>query len=149
MKRPQAPASPTGRGVAQFLTAGVAAEEMWIGSDVIRKRVEIARRLCREMTDAERKLWSRLRNGQVRGLKFRRQMPVEKFIADFACTSARIVIEIDGGQHADMVEQDRLRSSAIESAGYIVLRFWNDDVLRDVSAVFAEIERALDEGGAA
>ena len=104
------------------------------------KRTEIARRLRREMTDAERKLWSRLRGGQVRGLKFRRQMPLGGFIADFACVAARVVIEVDGGQHAEQVESDRLRSEAIEGAGYIVVRFWNDDVLTRIDDVMDEID---------
>lgn len=107
------------------------------------KRFLIARRLRRDMTDAERKLWSRLRNRQVRGLKFRRQMPLEGFIADFACVEARLVVEVDGGQHADAMEADQLRSDAIEGAGYLVIRFWNAEVLKNIDGVIDEIERAL------
>ena len=96
------------------------------------------------MTDAERRLWSRLRNRQVRGLKFRRQMPIEGFIADFACVAARLVIEVDGGQHAENIEADRIRTEAIESAGYLVIRFWNTDVLARIEAVMDEIDRILE-----
>jgi very-short-patch-repair endonuclease len=106
-------------------------------------RVGTARRLRRESTDAERKLWSRLRNNQVCGLKFRRQMPVNGFVADFACVAARLVIEVDGGQHAKATEKDRLRSKAIEDAGYLVIRFWNEDVLRNIDGVMGEIERLI------
>ena len=107
------------------------------------KRVPIARRLRRDMTEAERKLWSRLRNRQMRGLKFRRQMPIEGFIADFACVEARLVIEVDGGQHAEAAEADRMRSDAIESAAYLVIRFWNRDVLQNIDTVMGEIDRTL------
>ena len=107
------------------------------------RRIDIARRLRRESTDAERMLWSRLRNRQVRGLKFRRQMPIVGYVADFASMEARLVIEIDGGQHAKAVEPDRIRSDAIEGAGYLVIRFWNHDVLRDIDAVMDEIDRTL------
>ena len=107
------------------------------------RRVPIARRLRRDMTDAERELWSRLRNRQVAGLKFRRQMPLEGFITDFACVEARFVVEVDGGQHADAVERDALRTKAIEGAGYLVIRFWNEDVLKDIDGVIAEIMRVI------
>ncbi len=70
------------------------------------KKTEIARRLRRDMTDAERRLWARLRNRQL-GVKFRRQMPIDRFVADFGCEEAKLVIELDGGQHAVAVERDR------------------------------------------
>ena len=105
--------------------------------------VGIARQLRRRGTDAERRLWSRLRNRQVGGVKFRRQAPIGAFIADFASVEARLVIEIDGSQHADAVEADRLRSDALGDAGYLVLRFWNNDVLGNIDGVVREIERTL------
>ena len=102
----------------------------------------IARRLRREMTDAERRLWARLRNRQL-GVKFRRQMPINRFVADFGCEQAKVVIELDGGQHAIAVRQDRERTVAVEAAGYLVLRFWNTDVLENTDGVLAEIARTL------
>jgi very-short-patch-repair endonuclease len=102
--------------------------------------IRTARRLRRSSTDAEQKLWSRLRNGRLRGLKFRRQMPIGTFVADFACIEARIVIEVDGGHHVESAEADRLRSQEIEAAGYLVMRFWNDEVLANIDAVMAEID---------
>jgi very-short-patch-repair endonuclease len=102
----------------------------------------MARRLRRETTDAERKLWSRLRARQL-GVKFRRQMPIDRFIADFACVQAKLVIEVDGGQHNIDVERDRLRTAVIETAGYIVIRFWNDEVLSNIDNVIEEIVRTL------
>ena len=105
--------------------------------------VGIARRLRREATDAERRLWSRLRNRQVGGVKFRRQVPIDTFVADFASVEARVVIEVDGSQHAQATEADRLRSEALGDAGYLVLRFWNNDVIENIDGVVAEIEKTL------
>ena len=107
------------------------------------KPVGIARRLRREATDAERRLWSRLRNRQVAGIKFRRQVPIGPFVADFASVEAKIVVEVDGSQHAHTVEQNRMRSDALGSAGYLVLRFWNNDLLDNIDGVVSEIERTL------
>ena len=70
-------------------------------------------------------------------------MTIEGFIADFACVEARVVIEVDGGQHVETVAADRLRSDVIEAAGYLVMRFWNNDVLRDIDAVVEEIDTTL------
>jgi very-short-patch-repair endonuclease len=75
------------------------------------------------MTDAERVLWSQLRDRRLRGFKFRRQVPIEGYVVDFACVDAGLVVELDGGQHS--AEKDQRRTDSIEDAGYIVLRFWN------------------------
>ena len=107
------------------------------------KPVGLARRLRREATDAERRLWSRLRDRQVDGVKFRRQVPIATFVADFASVEAKLVIEVDGSQHAQAVEADRLRSDALGSAGYLVLRFWNNEVLENIDGIVREIERTL------
>jgi very-short-patch-repair endonuclease len=86
---------------------------------------------------AERILWPRLRRLKPQGLHFRRQVPVGRYIVDFACHSAKIVVELDGSQHGEPVQsaRDEARTKFLESQGYRVLRFWNADVLRDSIAV--------------
>jgi very-short-patch-repair endonuclease len=108
----------------------------------------LARELRRRQTEAERTLWSRLRNRQLEGVKFRRQQPVGPFIVDFACLERKIVVEIDDGQHADedMLESDQARTRWLEGAGYRTLRFWNSDVLRNVEGVLLEIRDELRRG---
>ncbi|MCX7513731.1 endonuclease domain-containing protein [Frateuria hangzhouensis] len=107
---------------------------------------ERARQLRNAATDAERHLWSYLRREQLAGWKFRRQYPVAGFITDFICIPACLVIELDGGQHADAHRYDADRTRLIQGEGYRVVRFWNDDVLLRVDAVLEEILRYLDEG---
>jgi very-short-patch-repair endonuclease len=94
------------------------------------------------MTDAERKLWSVLRNSQLAGAKFRRQQPIGPFIADFVCQEQRLIIEADGGQHA-AVGADERRTVFLESKGYRVLRFWNNEVLNNLEGVAQVIIAAI------
>jgi very-short-patch-repair endonuclease len=105
-------------------------------------RTERARTLRARMTNAERKLWFALRDRRFASFKFRRQVPVGPFIADFICYSARIVIEVDGGQHADSAV-DRRRDSWFAANGFLVLRFWNNDVLSNLEGVLTSIVDAL------
>ena len=93
------------------------------------ERVEFARKLRRESTDAERILWERLRRRQIAGLKFRRQVPIGRYVVDFLCLQARLVVEVDDVGHADRFEYDRQRTHYMNACGYEVLRFWNGDVL--------------------
>ncbi len=102
-----------------------------------------ARRLRRVQTDAENKLWIRLRNRQVNGAKFRRQHPIGRYIVDFCCLESRLVIELDGGHHAEQVRTDQVRSGYLQRQGYRVLRFWDHDVLTQSDAVVEEIYRWL------
>ena len=102
-----------------------------------------ARQLRNNATDAERHLWRFLRREQFAGYKFRRQFPVGVYIVDFVCVPARLVLELDGGQHLDARAYDSARTRAIELCGYRVLRFWNDDVLLRTDAVLEEILRHL------
>jgi very-short-patch-repair endonuclease len=95
------------------------------------------------MTDAEGRLWSRLRAGQLHGYRFRRQVPIGQYIVDFVSFKARLVIEVDGGQHAVAVEQDGQRTTWLKSRGFRVLRFWNNDVLREVDAVVERVREVL------
>ncbi|HLX27643.1 MAG TPA: endonuclease domain-containing protein [Casimicrobiaceae bacterium] len=88
-----------------------------------------ARHLRTESTDAERRVWWLLRNRRLLGCKFRRQHPIGPFFVDFACVERRLIIELDGGQHTERAQYDSQRTSWLESRGWRVLRFWNDDVL--------------------
>jgi adenine-specific DNA-methyltransferase len=102
-----------------------------------------ARALRKGMTDAERLLWRHLRNREVDGCKFRRQHPVGPFIVDFVCIEKWLIIELDGGQHAFSSTKDEKRTRFLESKGYRVLRFWNNDVLKETEAVLITIQQAL------
>jgi very-short-patch-repair endonuclease len=98
----------------------------------------VARRLRRDATEVEAALWQRLRARQIEGVKFRRQFPIGPYVVDFACIEARLVIELDGGQHADSMT-DATRTAEIEAAGYTVLRFWNNDVIENIEGVLEAI----------
>src|SRR6185312_7813563 len=101
------------------------------------------RALRRNSTDAERWLWRHLRNRNLGGLKFRRQVPLGSCIADFVCMEQRLVIELDGGQHLES-ESDEARTRALQRGGFRALRFWNHDVLMQTDAVLEAILRASD-----
>jgi len=98
-----------------------------------------ARRLRRDQTDAEAKLWARLRTRQFCGLKFRRQHPIGPYVADFCCVERGLVVELDGGQHATQAEADQKRSIFLEQRGYRVLRFWDNEVLVSPDAALEQI----------
>lgn len=106
-----------------------------------------SRSLRREMTDAEQLLWRHLRMRQMRGCKFRRQHPLGRYILDFVCLEAALVVEVDGGQHAENEEQDLLRTMFLSQQGLRVLRFWNNDVLKDIESVKQVIWNALGKVG--
>ena len=101
----------------------------------------LARNLRRNESDAERKLWSKLRSRQFENLKFRRQQPLGKYIVDFVSLEKKIVIEVDGSQHMESVniEHDAERTKYLEDEGYAVLRFWNNDVLTNIDGVAIKI----------
>jgi len=102
-----------------------------------------AKRLRRDQTDAERKLWLYLRSRQMNGFKFRRQQPIGRCIVDFFCPESKLVVELDGGQHADQAEADQRRTGFLAKAGYRVLRFWDNDVLTEPEAVLQKIVEEL------
>jgi len=103
-----------------------------------------ARRMRREPTEAERKLWWHLRHRlPVAGSHFRTQVQIGPYLADFACHRSKLVVEIDGGQHAEATAQDAARTRRLEAEGYRVLRFWNNDVLSNIDGVLTEIHGAL------
>ncbi|WP_194725367.1 endonuclease domain-containing protein [Noviherbaspirillum malthae] len=98
--------------------------------------------LRKSLTDAEQMLWQRLRGSQL-GVKFRRQHPFDGYVLDFVCLSDRLIIEVDGSQHADALDYDTQRTTHLESAGFRVLRFWNNDVLNQTDTVMEVIWTAL------
>jgi very-short-patch-repair endonuclease len=100
-------------------------------------RTSYARQLRRDQTDAERVLWFCLRDRRLNGLKFKRQVPIDKYIVDFCCAEARLIVELDGGQHA--IRDETNRTAILEAMGYLVLRFWNNDVLQNTEGVLEEI----------
>src|SRR5690348_7894668 len=94
------------------------------------------------LTDAERKLWFHLRSRRLDGMKFRRQHPIPPYIVDFTCLKARIIIELDGSQHAN--ERDAARTRFLEARGFKIIRFWDNDVLRQTNAVLEAILSAVE-----
>src|SRR5437660_7295188 len=109
-----------------------------------RKRLTAtSRKLRREMTDVERVLWSRLRGRQLEGRKFVAQFQIGNAVADFACRGARLVVELDGSQHAEQIEEDAERTRLIEAYGYRVIRFWNNDVTENLEGVLETILQEL------
>jgi very-short-patch-repair endonuclease len=99
--------------------------------------------LRKDLTPAELKLWAHLRKDQL-GVNFRRQHAVGKFICDFVCIGKKLVIELDGSQHIDQQEYDIERTKYLQSQGYEVVRFWNDDVMKDVNGVIKAIQLKLE-----
>ncbi|MFL6856983.1 MAG: endonuclease domain-containing protein [Allosphingosinicella sp.] len=107
-----------------------------------RKRLTpIARRLRRDQTEAEERLWYYLRSRRFEGEKFVRQLQIDRYVADLACRTARLAIELDGGQHDP--ERDAARTEIIETYGYRVLRFWNHDVLANTHGILESIRHEL------
>jgi very-short-patch-repair endonuclease len=101
-----------------------------------------SRRLRREQTNVEALLWSQLRDGRLNGYKFRRQFPIDRFIADFCCVRSKLVLELDGEQHAEQMVRDAKRTEALAARGYRVLRFWDNEVLTNMDGV---LEKILEE----
>ena len=103
-----------------------------------RQNIPFARQLRVTATDAEARLWLHLRNRMLGGFKFRRQFPVGPYIADFVCIDRKLIVELDGGQHADNPADER-RTRFLELRGYRVIRFWNPDVLSNTDGVLEMI----------
>jgi very-short-patch-repair endonuclease len=108
-------------------------------------QTSFARRLRRNETGAERKLWHRLRNGQIGNAHFRRQHPAGPCILDFYCPTLSLAIELDGGQHAQMCMRDRERDAWLTRKGVTVLRFWNSDVTENLGGVLEVIAEKIGE----
>jgi very-short-patch-repair endonuclease len=109
--------------------------------------VSSARALRERSTEAERLMWSKLRDRRLVGHKFRRQHPLGPYVVDFACVERNLVVELDGGQHASAVEADLQRTRALGKLGFRVVRFWNNDVLDNPDGVLRAIAEALSGEG--
>ena len=105
--------------------------------------IQRARELRRNSTDAERVMWSSLRSRQFGSYNFRRQQPIGSFIVDFVCFEKRLIVELDGGQHMENESHDRERTEWLEGQGFFVLRFWNNQVLKEIDTVKFEVLSAL------
>jgi very-short-patch-repair endonuclease len=105
----------------------------------------LSKRLRRNQTDAERVLWFRLRDRRLDGWKFKRQVSIDRFVVDFYCAEAKLIVELDGGQHDEQSARDADRTRVLEAMGYLVLRFWNHDVIRNTDGVLEEILSTVDQ----
>jgi very-short-patch-repair endonuclease len=106
------------------------------------KSIGRARRLRVDQTDAETVLWNKIRNRQLDGRKFVRQLPIAGYICDFVCRERHLVVEVDGGQHSGS-KQDAVRDRRLAEEGYRIVRFWNHDVLRNIEGVLIVIQQEL------
>jgi very-short-patch-repair endonuclease len=106
---------------------------------------QLARTLRQAATDAEQRLWAALRNRRLAGYKFRRQQPIPPYVVDFVCIEHRLIVEADGGQHAESAADAR-RTNQLEAQGWRVLRFWNNDILANTEGVLEAILAALRGG---
>ncbi len=109
---------------------------------------EWARELRRNPTEAEKRLWSKLRAAQLLGHSFRRQEPIGGYVVDFVCYGRKLVVEVDGGQHATRQAHDEERTNWLEAQGFRVIRFWNNEVLGNTEGVLESIRIALLDGAA-
>jgi very-short-patch-repair endonuclease len=113
----------------------------------MKKNTDLARNLRKNQTPQEKKLWDLLRNHKFYGYEFRRQYPIGDYIVDFICREKKIIVELDGGQHNELenIERDKKRTDFLESIGYKVLRFWNNDVDNNIEGVFDIIKREFEK----
>jgi very-short-patch-repair endonuclease len=110
---------------------------------VTTESTQFARTLRHNQTDTERELWHLLRRSELAGYKFRRQVPLGPYIADFVCLSARLIVELDGGQHGEQIPHDSERTKWLEAQNFLVLRFWNNQVFEEQEAVLETILSTL------
>lgn len=103
--------------------------------------LDFARHLRQQQTDCEDLLWLRLRAHRLFGLKFRRQQPVGPYVVDFFCPEHRLIVELDGGQHMDRAEHDGERDAWLRGDGYVVLRYWNNEVMTNLEGILEDVAR--------
>ena len=113
----------------------------------VMSQIPRARQMRRQSTDAERLLWSKLRDRRMMNCKFRRQYPMGRYIVDFVCRKRNIIIEIDGGHHIDQQDYDTVRTEWLQSQGFEVIRYWDNDVLTQLDSVLESIGNALEKCG--
>ena len=107
--------------------------------------MSFSRQLRKNPTEAERALWQHLRFKQLDGNKFRRQQPLGSYVVDFICFERKLIVELDGGQHGEQLTYDSERTAWLEAQGFRVLRFWNDQVLKEIESVKEAILNQLSE----
>jgi very-short-patch-repair endonuclease len=133
----------TRKQVDQPKTGTMGARHVVVGQAVSAEKLQRARELRRELTPAERVLWSRLRAGRLDGLRFRRQQVIDGYIADFYCHAAPLVVEVDGPVHAEQSDYDAARDRALTARGLQILRLSNATITTDLPAALAEIRAAV------
>ena len=104
-----------------------------------KKSLKFAKAMRSNQTDAENILWQNLRGSRLSGIKFKRQVPIGKYIVDFLCAEKKLIIELDGSQHIENIEYDDIRTMYLSNNGYTVIRFFNNDVLKNTETVLNEI----------
>ena len=114
--------------------------KMWVVCESPR---DFARGLRSRQTDAERRIWARLRDRRLLGVKFSRQVPIGSYIVAFCCREMKLIIELDGGQHAARANYDAPRTALLQALGYRVLRFWDNDALANTDGVLQRIAEAM------
>lgn len=109
------------------------------------KKYHTAKMLRKNSTMQEKRLWNLLKNRQFHNLRFKRQDPIGNYIVDFVCPEIKLIIEIDGGQHnePENIEYDHQRTEFLESNGYRIIRFWNNDIYKNINGVIEEIEKYI------
>ena len=133
-KRSRTPSPLTGEGRGEGGCRGEGGHRLLTG---------VAKRLRQDATDAERVLWREVRAHRFAGFKFKRQEPLGSYVVDFVCYEAKLIVELDGGQHTDQKEADEERTRWLASRGFRVLRFWNNDLLTNIAGVMQVIEKSL------
>lgn len=108
-------------------------------------KTALARSLRQRQTEAEKRLWYHLRNRQLGGFKFRRQVSIDRFVVDFLCADEKLIVELDGSQHAENLAADDARTKVLMSCGYRIIRYWNADVLADTETVLEDILAHLEK----
>jgi len=132
-----------GRVIRQSPTSTPSSAQRGKGGMGVRKIVKLSRALRSSPTEAERRIWQHLRERQVEGFRFRRQRPIGAYIVDFICLEAKLIVELDGGQHADALAYDGKRTAYLAGQGFTVVRFWNNQVLSEMQGVLESIRIGL------